>query len=48
METMPRELQLQTVAKIANGGRVTIPKRIRKVLDLEIGDDVLISVSKLR
>lgn len=35
---------MQYTAKIAEGGRVVIPARVRKALDLKIGDDILIDV----
>jgi len=45
MGTKPEEFQ--TIVKIAEGGRITIPKRIRDTLGIKMGDNILINVRKL-
>ena len=36
----------QHIARIAEGGRVLIPSEIRRLLGLEIGEDVVLEVSE--
>jgi len=45
MGTKPDELQ--AVAKVVYDGRVTIPKKIRRALGIEIGDEVILQIRKL-
>ena len=45
MGAKPKEFQ--TVAKVVRDGRITVPIAIREALNIEIGDKILVTISKI-